>query len=264
MLSMLSIFIYNINCNQIVLQSYINSFLFYIFCDIISFYYISIFAYIYIYYYINMCFNQLIIICCSRWPFKNEENEHKGEPIGVSINSNIINSSNHTDSSERKEHLMAWLSISAQNIVILILLLALTVKFIFFEDKNNVIVNKQQYNEEKKLITKKKKKEEYDDPTNRNNTNTIDADMPVIEIVFPLSDEWEENPVEHANKEVQTNAIWLGTSNSNDESELSKKFETPRSLEDCIEIYKSKVRLLYRTIFNFVLSVIHRVVCMCM
>jgi len=130
------------------------------------------------------------------------------------------------------------------------------VKFIFFEDKNNVIVNKQQYNEEKKLITKKKEKEEYDDPTNRNNTNTIDADMPVIEVVFPLSDEWEENPVEHANKEVQTNAIWLGTSNSNDESELSKKFETPRSLEDCIEIYKSKVRLLYRTIFNFVLSVI--------
>ncbi|KAH0952187.1 hypothetical protein HN011_000262 [Eciton burchellii] len=176
----------------------------------------------------------------SRWPFKNEENEHKTEPIGASINSNIINGSNHTESSERKEHFMAWLSISAQNIVILILLLALTVKFIFFEDKNNVVVNKQ-HDEEKKLITKKKEKKEHDDSADRDNTNTIGTDMSVIEAVFPPCGEWIENPVERANKEIQTDAIYLSTSNSNDESELLKKFEIPRSLEDCIEIYKSKM-----------------------
>jgi hydroxymethylglutaryl-CoA reductase (NADPH) len=150
---------------------------------------------------------------------------------------------------------MAWLSISAQNIVILILLLALTVKFIFFEDKNNVVVNKQ-HDEEKKLITKKKEKKEHDDSADRDNTNTIGTDMSVIEAVFPPCGEWIENPVERANKEIQTDAIYLSTSNSNDESELLKKFEIPRSLEDCIEIYKSKVRLPYRTIFNSVLFVI--------
>jgi len=147
--------------------------------------------------------------------------------------------------------MMIWLSVSAQNIVILILILALTVKYIFFEDKNNVIVNDQEDEEENKPITKKKEKREHNNPANRNNTNTVGTDVPVIDAVFPLRgirDEWAEvveNPVEYANKEVQTDTVCLGANNSNDKSEsLPKKSETPRSLEDCIEIYKSEVRLL--------------------
>ena len=71
---------------------------------------------------------------------KNDENEHtmerKASPASTHIVANTYNKTENP--SEVKEYLMNWLSVSADNIVILILLLALAIKFIFFEDKGDI------------------------------------------------------------------------------------------------------------------------------
>lgn len=193
---------------------------------------------------------------CSRWPFKNEENEYTAETATTSTSSDVINGSDHTETSELKEHLLTWLSVSADNIVILILLLALAVKFIFFEDRGDV-VRRLQYQEEEEA-TAEERVELLDTTNNLDNMNSAAMDislrqrfgvsLPTIQQpVFPLSGvggEWievdNEANLEYTDKEVQTDAISHGL------NELSlKKNEPPRSMEECLEIYKSEVRFEY-------------------
>lgn len=184
--------------------------------------------------------------------------------VTTSTTSDVINGSDHTKNSELKEHLMTWLSVSADNIVILILLLALAVKFIFFEDRGDVVAlgrrlrfKEEEEEEEKAEETTVEEKVELLDGSS--NLEDMDATMniwlqerfgvtlPTIqEPVFPLSGVgggWsDENDVECVDKEVQTDAIYYGASDSGEIDSSPKKFEIPRSLEDCLEIYKSEVR----------------------
>lgn len=192
-------------------------------------------------------------MCCSRWPFKNEENEYTVETTATSTSSDVTNGSDHTENSELKEHLLTWLSVSADNIVILILLLALAVKFIFFEDRGDVARRLQYQGEEE--ATAEERVEFLDNSNSLDSMNStamdislrqrFDVSLPTIQQpIFPLSGvggEWievdNEANVEYTDKEVQTDVVSHGL------SELSlKKTEPPRSVEDCLEIYKSEVR----------------------
>lgn len=184
-------------------------------------------------------------------------------------NSNATNDSDDLENSELSEHLMTpWLSVSADNIVILILLLALAVKFIFFEDRNDVVARRLRFKEEEEEEEKEKEEQEKEEATveekvellDGSNLNDIDTTMniwlrerfgvtlPTIQEqpVFPLSGVgggWgDESDVEYADKEIQTELIHRDASDYGEIDLLLKKSEAPRSVEDCLEIYKSEVR----------------------
>ncbi|XP_011876885.1 PREDICTED: 3-hydroxy-3-methylglutaryl-coenzyme A reductase [Vollenhovia emeryi] len=209
----------------------------------------------------------------SRWPFKSEEGEYTARTTTTSTSPDAINGSDHIENSELKEHLMTWLSASTDNIVILILLLALAVKLIFFEDRNDVIVTRRlRFKEEEEEGKEEKEAEEeertkaveatveekvelLDGPTNLDDMDTtmnvwlrerFGVTLPTIqEPVFPLSGVgggWgDENDVECIDKEVQTDAIYFDANNSGEINSASEKPEQTRSVEDCLEIYKSEL-----------------------
>ncbi|XP_034172374.1 HMG coenzyme A reductase [Osmia lignaria lignaria] len=190
----------------------------------------------------------------SRWPFKNEEREHTVEGKASPTNSHIIASSyNKTESSsEVKEYLMNWLSVSADNIVILILLLALAIKFIFFEDKGD-IAKQLRFKEEDD--TDEKVESEYATSESMN-TATMNMSLrqrfggsmpPMRSAVFPLSgvgggwiDVDNEYQMEFIDKEVQTDVKQFSADILSTES-LPLQSKVPRSIEECLEIYKSEL-----------------------
>lgn len=207
----------------------------------------------------------LAIFRYSRWSLKGEKSEYAAET--TSTNSNVmLNGSDHNESSEVEKQLMSW-SPSADYIVILILLLALAIKFIFFEDRNDMVARQLKFRQEER-------EENVEGHFDNNPDNTMNMSLrqrfgislPAIQqSVFPLSgtgDGWIEvdNDVEYADKEVQTQDI----NDSIDENDLSlKKSEVPRSIEDCLEIYKSEVRLIFTHIIIITLhnSVMHALLC---
>ncbi|KAK2578954.1 hypothetical protein KPH14_011158 [Odynerus spinipes] len=186
----------------------------------------------------------------SRWPFKSDGSEHTVEGT-VPTNSHIVvNTYNETEKpSEIKEYLMNWLSVSADNIVILILLLALAVKFIFFEDKGDIAkqLKFREDNLEEKIET---------EIANTENVNAMDislrqrfgATLPIIRPpVFPLSGingDWievnNECQAEFLDKEVQTDGK-ISSADTSSNEDLSDQSAVPRSLEECLEIYRSEL-----------------------
>lgn len=178
--------------------------------------------------------------------------------MSVNINvSDVTNDSYKTENSEPTGHLMSWLSISAEYVVISILLLALLLKLIFFEGKGDVATQSRSETEEESAEV-----ETNDlalDNSNAADTNTSSQEqetLPFIQksSIFPLSGVgggWIENDsdmnVEYADKEVQTDEKFFGTSDSSNENSLPKNSQKVRSVEDCLEIYKSEVRILYKT-----------------
>ncbi|XP_018366449.1 PREDICTED: 3-hydroxy-3-methylglutaryl-coenzyme A reductase isoform X2 [Trachymyrmex cornetzi] len=208
-----------------------------------------------------------VVYANSRWPFKNES-EVMTKTTMTYTSSNATNDSD-TGNSELNKHLMTpWLSASADNIVILILLLALAVKFIFFEDRNDVVVRqlrcKEEEEEEEERKGEEEEKEEATveekmellDGSNLNDMDTtvniwlrdrFGLTLPTIQEqpVFPLSGVgggWgDESDVEYADKEIQTELIYRDANDSGEIDSLLKKSEISRSVEDCLEIYKSEL-----------------------
>ncbi|XP_011300109.1 3-hydroxy-3-methylglutaryl-coenzyme A reductase [Fopius arisanus] len=195
----------------------------------------------------------LILEFHSRWPFKHGDGDDTVEGTTSPINSHIIiNNHNKSKTPEDfKEHLMNWLSVSADNIVILILLLALALKFIFIEDKGDIA---------KQLRFKEKEEDEEIASHEETSMETMHAssldmsirqrfapDLPTVRTsVFPLSgmgDNWMvvggDTQVEVEDKEVQTDGRVLITDGTPEE--ITKDEKEPRSVEECLEIYKSEL-----------------------
>ncbi|KYN02273.1 PREDICTED: 3-hydroxy-3-methylglutaryl-coenzyme A reductase [Cyphomyrmex costatus] len=209
-----------------------------------------------------------VVYANSRWPFKNES-EDATKMAMTSTSSNTTNGSDYTENSELREHPKTpWLSASADNIVVLILLLALAIKFIFFEDRNDVVAKQLKFKEEEEEEEKEENEEEKKEEAtveekvellDSSNLNDIDTTMniwlrerfgvtlPTIQEqpVFPLSGVgggWgDESDVEYADKEIQTEMIHRDASDSGEIDLSLKKFEIPRSVKDCLEIYKSEL-----------------------
>lgn len=190
--------------------------------------------------------------CYSRWPFKTEETEHIAEAVATSVRSEITNGSYKTENSELTGHLINLLTVSADNIVILILMLALSVKFIFFEDRNDV-VKQPKFKEEE--VETEGVEAELDGLALADGVNTAAMNISLRQrfegetliqqpSVFPLSgvgggwiEDDNEKDIEYLDKEVQTDTKYLNESLSPTVSEV------PRSVEECLEIYKSEVRV---------------------
>lgn len=146
---------------------------------------------------------------------------------------------------------MNWLSVSADNIVILILLLALAIKFIFFEDKGD-IAKQLQFKEEDET----EEKVDTDNVTGENmSATTMDMSLrqrfgeslPTMRsAVFPLTEVggWieveNESQMEFTDKEVQTDGKQYSIDTLGNEN-LPPESEDPRPIEECVEIYKSEV-----------------------
>lgn len=137
-----------------------------------------------------------------------------------------------------------WLSVSVDNIVILILLLALAVKYIFFEEKNDI--RRLRFKEEEKATRRTEEKVETYTGAD-NNTGAMNMSLRQRFGTKPVfgwydSEDGIEKEVQTEDKEVQTDATFHSGLTDSDGSvnETSKKDE-PRSLEDCLEIYKSEV-----------------------
>ncbi|XP_076658313.1 HMG coenzyme A reductase isoform X2 [Halictus rubicundus] len=188
----------------------------------------------------------------SRWPFKNDENDRTVEGKVLPANSRIVaNVYNKTEGqTEVKTYLMNWLSVSADNIIILILLLALAIKFIFFEDKGDIAKQlrfKEEDDNEEKAET---------DYTELVETANMDVSLrqrfgethPAMRsTIFPLSGVgggWievdNESQLEFIDKEVQTDSRQSSVDLSSSEA-ASLQSTVPRPIAECLEIYKSEL-----------------------
>ncbi|XP_076279842.1 HMG coenzyme A reductase [Lasioglossum baleicum] len=188
----------------------------------------------------------------SRWPFKNDENDRTVEGKVSPANSRIVaNVYNKTESqTEVKAYFMNWLSVSADNIIILILLLALAIKFIFFEDKGDIAKQlrfKEEDDNEEKAET------EYTELVETANMDVSlrerfgDTHPAIRSAIFPLSGVgggWieveNESQLEFIDKEVQTDSRQSSVDLSNGEV-VSLQSTVPRHIEECLEIYKSEL-----------------------
>ncbi|XP_011169052.1 3-hydroxy-3-methylglutaryl-coenzyme A reductase [Solenopsis invicta] len=204
----------------------------------------------------------------SRWPFKSEEGKYT-KMAATSTSLNATNDSDHIENTDLEEHLMTWLSTNADKIVVLILVLAVAVKFIFFDDRNDVVAKRLRFREEEKEEKEQQQEEEemiveekgkfLDGSANLDDitvntwlqerygvTSGVKSDVPTIrEPVFPLSGvgggwESDESDKEYSDKEVQTDVVYHDQNDSG-EIDTSPKSKTPRSLEDCLEIYQSQL-----------------------
>ncbi|XP_076635900.1 HMG coenzyme A reductase isoform X1 [Colletes latitarsis] len=185
----------------------------------------------------------------SRWPFKNDENGYTVEGKRSPASSHIVaDTYNMTENqTEVKEYLKNWLSVSADNIVILILLLALAVKFIFFEDKGD-IAKQLRFKEEDE--TEMKIESEYAATENMNMSlrQRFGETLPEMRsAIFPLSgvggswiEDNNESQTEFTDKEVQTDGRQFSVDTPDSECS-SLRSKVPRSVEECLEIYKSEL-----------------------
>lgn len=174
-----------------------------------------------------------------------------------------MNSYNETeDSSEVKGYLMNWLSVSADNIVILILLLALAIKFIFFEDKEDIAKQLQfkvEDDTEEKIENEYMKEKKFEieyvkDKENENedmNFSFLTTKMP-FKLSFAkmqiISIPWIDG------KEEQIDEKQCTVNTSNDKNLFS---QIPRSVEECLKIYKSEVNKSVINIYIFFSSNIY-------
>ncbi|XP_059479749.1 3-hydroxy-3-methylglutaryl-coenzyme A reductase isoform X2 [Neocloeon triangulifer] len=81
----------------------------------------------------------MLVHARSRWPFRTEEEDilKVASPAG-SLGTEHNMPSNNTEEAEIPALIMKWLTVSADQVVILILLLALAVKYVFFEERDEL------------------------------------------------------------------------------------------------------------------------------
>lgn len=196
-------------------------------------------------------------MCYSRWSLKADKGEYMAEMTTTSANSNVVlNGSDHNENSTEDESLMSWLLPSAEYVVILILLLALTVKFIFCEDRSDMVARRLRFQQEEREATAEER--EICDGSNSPDTTMnmllqqrfgIPTPSTIQQPIFPLSgvgggwNEIDDTNVEYIDREMQTDMTYHNVNESIDENDLLlQRFKVPRSIEDCLEIYKSEVR----------------------
>ncbi|XP_014209946.1 3-hydroxy-3-methylglutaryl-coenzyme A reductase isoform X2 [Copidosoma floridanum] len=213
----------------------------------------------------------------SRWPFRNEEAEEAiGQTVSTVGPSIVLTNRNKTEApSDLRGYLTNWLSVSAENIVILILLLALTVKFIFFEERSlrleaeeaerkaklpgrvaNTDDDDYEEDEEEHIgggVSSKNSDSgisDMDSKLSQRFAATMSIGGQPAAAVFPLTssmgEDWIEvghdSVVEMLDKEVQTEDVLLtGSPHSSSSETLCSRSDSLRSLEECLAIYRSEL-----------------------
>lgn len=169
-------------------------------------------------------------------------------------------------------YLMNWLSVSADNIVILILLIALAVKFIFFEERSEIVRQlrleeesraaaaavaaaaaahqHQLVHEDEGAEMESKLRQRFASAMALSQSAAATGEMRSSSAVFPLSgmgQDWiqvgaGEADVQLVDKEIQTDEkMLLESSSSSSETLCSRSDFVTRSIEECVAIYRSEV-----------------------
>ena len=141
---------------------------------------------------------------------------------------------------------------SADNIVIVILLVALAIKFVFFEDRGDIA--KQLKLKEESADAQKSVAEEGTVETMHTAATTLEGQtrrrfesaMPTMHsTIFPLSGmggDWieveDDSYIKVIDKEVQTDDVNIISSTSENSENIP---EAPRTVEECLAIYRSEV-----------------------
>ncbi|KAL7289752.1 hypothetical protein TKK_0016354 [Trichogramma kaykai] len=219
----------------------------------------------------------------SRWPFRTDDAEEAiDEQVASSVNPGILLTTNRNKTESPPDYrgfFMNWLSVSADNIVILILLVALAIKFIFFEDRGEIarqlrLEEEQRDEEESKQDDEEKKQEKEQDSngseemdrltrrfagamattltatTAGSSHRTGPSSKVFAGLVAAPGEDWievgAEADVELVDKEVQTEQQQqqqAATITSRTASNGSDDAATspPRSVDECLAIYRSEL-----------------------
>lgn len=203
-------------------------------------------------------------LCFSRWPFKQGEAEEAIKESVLTVNPNLIlNNENITDSQlSLRKYFANWMPFSADNVVIVILLVALAIKFVFFEDRGDIA--KQLKLKGESADAQKSVAEEGTVETMHTAAATLEGQtrrrfesaMPTMHsTIFPLSGmggDWieveDESYLKLIDKEVQTDEINIISSTSGASNNVP---EVPRTVEECLAIYRSEVSQYFDLFWNF-------------
>ncbi|XP_033219073.1 3-hydroxy-3-methylglutaryl-coenzyme A reductase [Belonocnema kinseyi] len=195
-----------------------------------------------------------IVHANSRWPFKQGEAEEAIKESVLTVNPNLIlNNENITDSQlGLRKYFENWMPFSADNVVIVILLVALAIKFVFFEDRGDIA--KQLKLKEESADAQKSVAEEGTVETMHTAAATLEGQtrrrfesaMPTMHsTIFPLSGmggDWieveDESYLKLIDKEVQTDEVNIISSTSGATKDVP---EVPRTVEECLAIYRSEL-----------------------
>ena len=171
----------------------------------------------------------------------------------------LLTNRNKTESPpDLREYLMNWLSVSADNIVILILLVALAVKFIFFEDRGEIARQLRYENEQHEHEEEEEANfTDMDKLTRRFAPSMVAAaalptgmkNRAFPGLVSSIGENWievgGEADVELVDKEIQTEErANSGVSRSISEPALPQS-DVVRSVEECLTVYRSEVSLIF-------------------
>uniref|UniRef100_T1PKH0 3-hydroxy-3-methylglutaryl coenzyme A reductase n=1 Tax=Musca domestica TaxID=7370 RepID=T1PKH0_MUSDO len=207
----------------------------------------------------------MIVHIYSRVVFSNGEYESVDKTLTPQLNMNVNN--NRTESGELSDLIIKWLTMSADQIVILILLIALVIKFIFFENREDLhdqirqstvtIAAKSSQTQPQQLeapnstalenAATDKTMENHSSSSlvvcreeNLNKNNSTTTIVPVSRPRIPLFTIEEQNT---ANASTQTEYNRLLADNCDgamllplSECNQLSKMRPPRSLEECLEI----------------------------
>ncbi|XP_055853561.1 3-hydroxy-3-methylglutaryl-coenzyme A reductase [Episyrphus balteatus] len=138
---------------------------------------------------------------------------------------------NRTESGEFAEYIIKWLTMSADQIVILILLIALVVKFIFFENREDL---HDQIRQSAIVAASESKPSPTLPGKSQLAVDVVKQPVPRI----PLFTIEEDNSVDVCTQTEDDHYV-RPYANHNELQALTRCNEPPRSLEECLEILKS-------------------------
>lgn len=154
----------------------------------------------------------MIVQLCSRFVFSDSDTIQTTKSHDVPSNS--------TDKTGISEHVMEWIKVSSDQIIILILLTALLVKFMFFEERIELT---NQLNQTAKTNSK----------TITSNTASAES---TTQTPKKMQNQYTQTEIVEKNRTISTHSI---DSESEDDEEIEITTQ-PRSTDECIEILKSQ------------------------
>lgn len=155
----------------------------------------------------------MIVHLCSRFVFSNGHHGTSKTAEQFEINTINLIQQNATEKMDLTEHIMKWLKVSSDQIVILILLVALLVKFVFFEERFEL---------------------------NELRTTTATTLIAASTKQLPEQKLSTQNSIRYE-KSIQTDKLArieekIFTNDSDSESEIDENDTTQRSIKECIDI----------------------------
>lgn len=147
---------------------------------------------------------------------------------------------NRTESGEFAEYIIKWLTMSADQIVILILLIALVVKFIFFENRDDLHDQiRQSAIVAAAADLKQPSSSPLPSPSNGKSQLAVEVKPTTSSQRIPLFTIEEDNSVDVCTQTENDHYV-SPHENHNESQALTRCNEQPRELDECLEILKTE------------------------